>query len=136
MADGSDSPQKGSAGAKPDLPADKAAAKPGEKKGERRAFRRREAKGNVFCRPDKYGMSPEIRGEVIDLTMDGCLLEFPKQFEKGKEIQLRFDGVGSFKGCTVGATIRKVIPQEDAHWQIGCQFSHRIPYQDFVNLVK
>lgn len=103
---------------------------------QRRAFPRRAAKGAVYCRTGKYGMGPQIKAKLEDLSPDGAGVLAPKEICLGEKVELEFEGFGPTRRLILPAVVRFVTATEDGKWRLGCQFERRVPHQQLADYLR
>lgn len=103
---------------------------------ERRAFRRRVAKGVVRGRVGKFGMGKEFQGELLDISADGAAIVWPQEVNAGDEIEMELSGHASRQGFKVRATVRNVRADLEGTWVLGCRFEKRLAYHQITELTR
>ncbi|MFO0946018.1 MAG: PilZ domain-containing protein [Planctomycetota bacterium] len=103
---------------------------------QRRAFPRRAAKGSVFCRTGKYGMGPQVKAKLEDLSPDGAGMLAPKEISVGERVELEFEGYGPMRRLILSAIVRFVAATGEGKWRLGCQFERRVSHHQIADYLK
>ena len=96
---------------------------------------RRPAKGSVDCRPDKWGMSRPIRGQLVSIASDGGGFLLAKKLEENQHVELALMGT-IFGRVVTRAKVREAMPVDESNWEYWCDFERRLNYRElalFIN---
>lgn len=100
----------------------------------RRAFPRREGKGRIECRPDKFGMGKPISGPILDLSQGGAVFGLPQAFEAKLEIDVDFILPSGNRKQKLRVKVVKSVETEEGDFAVFVSFEKRLPYDIFLNL--